>query len=76
MRVSPTPRAHYTDKSIGGEQLGSGRFQAEAFAAVTALMFTPWMSTVEVPAVLTSEKEEAIYLPFAARLAGIDVVRQ
>jgi putative peptide zinc metalloprotease protein len=43
-------------------------------AAALAILFVPWMSTVEAPAVLTAETEEALYLPFASRLASIDVV--
>ncbi len=43
-------------------------------ASVVVLLFTPWLSTVEVQAVLTAEQEEAIYLPFPAKLVSIGVV--
>lgn len=43
-------------------------------AALSALMFIPWISTVEVPAVLAADREEAIYLPSPARLAAIHIV--
>lgn len=50
------------------------RWTAGMFAATCAYLFIPWISTVEVPAVLVAQNEEAIYLPFAARLASIEVV--
>ena len=50
------------------------RWTAVAFAVTAILLFAPWIRTVEVPAVLTAAEEEAIYLPFAARLAKIEVV--
>jgi putative peptide zinc metalloprotease protein len=50
------------------------RWLAGVVTVLAALFFTPWLSTVEVPAVLTTAKEEAIYLPFPAKLIRIDVV--
>lgn len=42
---------------------------ASSIAAL--IFFVPWVGTVEVPAVLTAEQEEAIYLPYPARLLKI-----
>lgn len=50
------------------------RWTGGTFVASAAFLFLPWIAVVEVPAVLTAAKEEAIHLPFAARLASIDVV--
>jgi putative peptide zinc metalloprotease protein len=51
---------------------GAVRAIASVVIVVVAL-FVPWISTVEIPAVLAADKEEAIYLPFPARLAVISV---
>ncbi len=50
------------------------RWAAGTFVASLAFLFIPWISTVEVPAVLVARNEEAIHLPFSARIASIDVV--
>lgn len=50
------------------------RWTAGALVGTVAFLFIPWISTVEVPAVLLARNEAAIHLPFAARLASIDVV--
>jgi putative peptide zinc metalloprotease protein len=39
-----------------------------------AVLFAPTIASVEAPAVLQASREEGIYLPFAARLARIEVV--
>ena len=49
------------------------KWTAGALAAGIAVLFIPWMSAVEVPAVLAAKDEEAIYLPFPTRLATIEV---
>lgn len=40
---------------------------------LAAALVVPWQSTVEAPAVLIASREEAIHLPFPARLAEIRV---
>ncbi len=42
-------------------------------AASAIVVFTPWVSSIQAPAVLVANEEQAIYLPFAARLTGIHV---
>lgn len=49
------------------------RWTGLAVAAAMAAFFVPWMSAVEAPAVLVAEREEGLYLPFAARLTDISV---
>jgi putative peptide zinc metalloprotease protein len=57
-------------------EIMSGRRAGRAIASVAiaaGVFFVPWISTVEIPAVLAAEKEESIYLPFPARLVSISV---
>lgn len=46
-------------------------------AAVSSIsvvvMVVPWISTIDAPAVVVASKEQAIYLPFAARLSEVRV---
>lgn len=42
-------------------------------AASAIVVFAPWVSSIQAPAVLVADQEQAIYLPFAARLTAIHV---
>lgn len=50
-----------------------GRWTGGAVTAALALMCVPWMGTVDAPSVLVAGSEEAIHMPFAARLLAIKV---
>jgi putative peptide zinc metalloprotease protein len=49
------------------------RWTGAALACGLAAFVLPWMSTVEAPSVLVAGTEEAIHMPFAARLQSINV---
>lgn len=53
---------------------GRGRLTGAAFASALALMFVPWLGTVEAPSVLVAGAEVPIHMPFPARLARVEVV--
>lgn len=71
--VLPVVREGMVWWSLRGEivQRQRLRWTMWAVAAVLAVFLLPWISTVEVPTVLVAEREEAIYLPFAARLSAV-----
>jgi putative peptide zinc metalloprotease protein len=49
------------------------RWTGAAMAGCLGALFVPWMTSIEAPSVLVAAAEEAIYLPFAARLSSIEV---
>ncbi len=46
---------------------------ASVFVVAVTSLFVPWISTIEVPAVMMAEQEEAVYLPIPARLKQVRV---
>jgi putative peptide zinc metalloprotease protein len=53
---------------------GRATWTGAALAASLVVFVVPWMTTIEAPSVFTAATEEALHLPFAARLQTIDVV--
>ena len=52
---------------------GRAAWSGAALAASLFVFITPWMSTIEAPSVVSAANEEAIHLPFAARLQSVEV---
>lgn len=49
------------------------RWMAAAVVLAGVAFFTPWITSVPVPAVVVAEQEERVHLPFAARLQAVKI---
>ncbi|MEE9313233.1 MAG: biotin/lipoyl-binding protein [Rhizobiaceae bacterium] len=61
--------------SIKGKIMASKRFWITATGTVClgVLAIIPWSTTITIPALMTAEKEQAMFAPFAAQIVSMDV---